>query len=169
MPPKFATALAWEQANLMMQPAFIRVLDNLRKWVERLEPWHATYETVACFPPGTSEEDQVQVQALHTALESANPTEAIALQQQLSQLPQPYAGYELCLTQGDRQVRIDLWELCYQVCFTQYIYHPDHPLGEAQMVEVDLSLVNAQNELDWERLEEKTQRVLERVFNQLSL
>ena len=31
MYPKFKDTLAYEQANLLMQPAFIRVIDNIRK------------------------------------------------------------------------------------------------------------------------------------------
>ena len=34
MNPKFKDIIAWEQAQLLMQPAFIRVLDNLRKQLE---------------------------------------------------------------------------------------------------------------------------------------
>lgn len=165
MPPKFATALAWEQANLMMQPALIRVIDNIRKHLDEAE-WTGTYENVLRFPPGTSSADQARVQSLQIRLE-AGEGDREDLQQQLAQLPQPYLGYELCLSQGDRQVRVDLWELCYKVCFRAYEPSPDPQA--TQLVEIDETLVNDQNELDWQRLEEKAQQVVALVFDTLSL
>ena len=43
MKPKFKDINAWEQAQLLMQPAFIRVVDNLGKQVA-LSVWEASYQ-----------------------------------------------------------------------------------------------------------------------------
>jgi len=45
MNPKFKDITAWEQAQLLMQPAFIRVLDNLRKQLEN-SLWKGTYTEI---------------------------------------------------------------------------------------------------------------------------
>jgi hypothetical protein len=49
--PKFKTTLAWEQAELLMQPAFLRVIDNLRKELEESH-WEGTYEEITTPYPG---------------------------------------------------------------------------------------------------------------------
>lgn len=165
MPPKFATSLAWEQANLLMQPALIRVIDNIRKHLDE-SAWTGTYENVMRFPPGTSPNDQHQVQDLQAALTTATPDQAAEIQHRLDHLPQPYLGYELCLSKGDRQVRVDLWELCYQVCFRNY--QPAEALADAQSVEIDETLVDGNNELDWNQLEHKAQQAVSAVFAQLA-
>jgi hypothetical protein len=51
MKPAFKTAIAWEQAQLLMQPALIRVVDNLRKQIED-SPWQATYQETQVPVPG---------------------------------------------------------------------------------------------------------------------
>ncbi len=51
MKPKFKNSLAWQQAELLMQPCLIRLLDNLRKYLET-SSWSATYENVQTPVPG---------------------------------------------------------------------------------------------------------------------
>jgi hypothetical protein len=51
MKPKFKTTLAWQQAEVLMQPALIRVLDNIRKHLEE-SSWEGTYEEVDSPFPG---------------------------------------------------------------------------------------------------------------------
>ena len=51
MKPKFKTALAWQQAELLMQPCLIRLLDNIRKYLE-LSEWEGSYENVQTPVPG---------------------------------------------------------------------------------------------------------------------
>jgi len=44
--------------------------------------------------------------------------ELAEVEQALPNCPPPHPGYQLTLQhQGLQQVRVDLWELCYQVCF----------------------------------------------------
>ncbi|MCT7986001.1 hypothetical protein NG796_22235 [Laspinema sp. A4] len=51
MKPTFKDTLAWQQAEILMQPALIRVLDNIRKQLED-STWEGTYEDVQTPFPG---------------------------------------------------------------------------------------------------------------------
>lgn len=51
MKPIFRTAQAWEQAQTLMQPTLIRVVDQLRQRVEASD-WQADYEEVEEPLPG---------------------------------------------------------------------------------------------------------------------
>ena len=51
MKPKFKSELAWQQAQLLMQPALIRVVDNIRKRLEQTS-WKATYQETQVPVPG---------------------------------------------------------------------------------------------------------------------
>lgn len=163
MTPKFATRLDWQQAELLMQPALIRVIDNIRKNLER-SPWRGDYEDVQRWPSHTPPEVQGQVIALQHELETAAPERSILIQQTLDHLPRPYPGYELKLTQGDREVRLDIWNLCYQVCFMNYeVNHPDRPA-----VVIDTSLINFEDqEVDWKRLDDKAKQLVDAAFSNL--
>ncbi|MBP0000149.1 MAG: hypothetical protein J7641_14325 [Cyanobacteria bacterium SID2] len=120
MKPKFTTQLAWEQAQVLMQPALIRILDNIRQFLEE-SPWQGTYH-----------ETQV-----------------------------PVPGYQLYLELGHRTHSIDIWELCYQVCFLNY--QSTHTPTEVREVEIDTSLFE-EGELDWERLDEKAKSIVQQIF-----
>jgi hypothetical protein len=122
MKPKFRTNQDWELAQALMQPALIRVVDNLRQRLETLADWQGDYAEVT----------------------------------------EPYPGFALILTQGQRTEQIALWEFCFQVCFVQY--PPSHP--EAP-VDIDSRLIAPDGELDWEILDDKVKQVLNQYFQQL--
>lgn len=124
MNPKITNLVAWQQAEILMQPAFLRVIDNIRKQLEQ-SAWKGTYQEVQ----------------------------------------QPYPGYLLCLQHGDREMSVNLWELCYQICFLNYKL--THSELESQEVEIDTSLIDDTGDVDWERLEAKTNAVIEDVFANL--
>jgi hypothetical protein len=124
MPPKFKNTVAWEQAELLMQPALIRILDQVRKQLEDTT-WRATYNNIET----------------------------------------PIPGYELCLEHNDSSVCVDLWELCYQVCFQNY--SPTQAGLESQEVEIDTSLIDETGDVDWQNLDTKAQRLVEQVFADL--
>lgn len=123
MKPTFKDARAWEQAQLLMQPTFIRVVDNIRKQLD-LSQWKGRYE----------------------------------------EFDSPYPGYELHLTLGKESVVVDLWELCYRVCFQDY--RPTHS-DRAIAVEIDTQLLDKEGEVDWQALDAKTKRLIEDVFANL--
>lgn len=126
MKPKFSSPLAWEQAQVLMQPAYIRILDNIRKCLEESN-WKERYEEV--------------------------------------QTPLP--GYQLCLTRSEREVKINLWELCFRVCFEDY-NRPAHTDESEVEVKIDTSLFDEEGDLDWRRIDDKARQVVEQVFAQLS-
>ncbi len=51
MRPKIKDSVAWEQANLLMQPALIRIIDNIRKQLDE-SVWKGTYQDVQTPYPG---------------------------------------------------------------------------------------------------------------------
>jgi hypothetical protein len=122
----------WYAAAQLMQPALIRLLDQLRRSLET-SPWQGTYETVE-IPCGEAE---------------------------------PQILYWLHLRQGDRQQRVNLWELCYQICFQQYTPELDYSgIHDFQVGEVqaDLSLFDPAGEVDWHKLDRKAAQVVAALF-----
>lgn len=130
MKPQFKTRLAWEQAQLLMQPALIRILDNIRKQLEE-SSWRGTYREVT----------------------------------------DPIPGYLLCLNKDNRTIEIDIWQLCYQVCFQNYAPAPQHIFSELEQrsieVEIDNRLLDETGELDWQLIEAKAQQAVRQVFDHL--
>lgn len=122
MQPQFQDQLAWEQAEVLMQPILIRVIDNLRQQVENSD-WQGTYQEVQ----------------------------------------NPYPGYQLLLTKNNYTVNLDIWRLCFQVCFLNY-----QPDINKQVVKIDTSLISDQGEVNWERLETKTQTLISEIFAHLN-
>ena len=164
--PKFATSLAWDQAELLMQPTLIRVIDNIGKQLEQ-STWKGTYTDIQVWAEGTPEETKALVTQLHQQLAAADPEEAEKIQVQLGQLPNPYPGYQLRLEQGDRHVTVDIWQLCYQICFRNY--SPVlNAMDQNLIVEIDTSLLNDSGDVDWLRLDSKTKQLVEQIFSSLS-
>ncbi|HIK30697.1 MAG TPA: hypothetical protein IGS17_16600 [Oscillatoriales cyanobacterium M59_W2019_021] len=81
------------------------------------------------------------------------------------EIQEPFPGYKLDLELGDRQETIDIWELCYQICFRNY--QPTHAPDESYEVEIDTSLFNENGEVDWIRLDAKAQSLIADIFNNL--
>jgi hypothetical protein len=160
MPPKITNSVAWQQAELLMQPAFIRVIDHIRKQLEE-STWQGTYQDVLIWPAGTTEEIKAIVTQLLQELEIASPEEAVEIRQTLEGLPKPHPGYHLCLQRNDQEVRVDLWELCYQICFHNYI-----PSGSEE-VDIDTSLIDEMGDVDWQQLDAKAKELVRRVFANL--
>jgi hypothetical protein len=132
----------WQQVSELIQPALIRLLDQLRKQLET-SPWQGRYETVELWPEGVDP--------------AATP---------------PQVLYLLHLTQGEKQIRVNLWELCFQICFCDYTPCleqsgiTDFQVGE---VTTDSSLFTADGEIDWHRLDQKAQQGVAQVFRELPL
>ena len=139
MVPKITNSLAWQQAELLMQPTFIRVVDNIRKLLEN-SSWKGTYHDVLTWAAGTSEEKKAIVTQLVQELETATPEDAEQIRETLAKLPTPHPGYHLCLQRQEQQVNVDLWELCYQVCFVEYTLSDD-------TVDIDTSLIDESGEI----------------------
>jgi hypothetical protein len=122
MLPKFVDELAWQQAEFLMQPIYIRIIDRIRQQSET-STWQVTYEEVK----------------------------------------NPHPTNYLCLQSGDRQLKFDIWDLCYQVCFVNYF--GSHSELETQTVEIDTSLIDLEaGTPDWHRLDHKAKEVIARIF-----
>jgi len=165
MPPKITNPVAWQQAELLMQPAFIRVIDHIGKQLEE-SSWKGTYLDVLIWPAGTKDETKAIVIQLLQQKEAAAAEDLADIDKALSQLPNPYPGYHLCLQrQGLQQVNVDLWELCYQVCFRHY--SPSLNESASGAVEIDTSLIDETGDVDWQRLDAKAGELVEQVFANL--
>lgn len=126
MRPKIKDSVTWQQAELLMQPALIRLLDNIRKQLDQ-SIWTGTYYEV--------------------------------------QTPLP--GYRLDLQHNGQQVTVDIWELCYQICFKNY--RSTHASDESLEVEIDTCLIeNETGDVDWQHLEDKARHIVENLFANLA-
>ena len=159
MPPKITNSVAWNQAELLMQPTFIRVVDNVRKLLDN-SSWKGTYHDVLTWAAGTSEETKAIVTQMVQELETATPEDAEQIRETLAKLPTPHPGYHLCLQRQEQQVNVDLWELCYQVCFVDYTLSDD-------VVDIDTSLLDETGDVEWNLLDKKAKKVVEAVFASL--
>jgi hypothetical protein len=159
MPPKINNPVTWQQAELLMQPAFIRVLDNIRKLLDN-STWTGTYQDVLIWSADTTDETKAIVMRLLQELETATPEEQDKIRQTLAKLPTPHPGYHLSLQRQEQQVNVDLWELCYQVCFLDY-----SPVNAT--VNIDTSLIDEMGDVDWQRLDFKVKELVGQVFENL--
>lgn len=149
-----------------MQPVFIRVVDNFGKRLEQ-STWKGTYQEVAVWAEDVPEATRSIVTQLQSQLDTATPEQADEIEAALAQLPSAHPGYLLCLQQGDRQVTIDIWQLCYQICFRNY--SPVLNAMDANLtVEIDTSLIDDTGDVDWTRLDQKTRQIIDQIFSSLS-
>jgi hypothetical protein len=155
----FASTADRYQAEVLMQPALIRVIDNLRKRTETTD-WQSEYIERVLWPSDATEAEMEQVKALAAQLENASPEQAADLRQQLSHLPTPLPAYELRLTSGEQSAVLNIWDLCFRVCFADY--QPAIP------VTVDPTLLDANGEVDWLTLDEKAKQYVQQAIEQLS-
>lgn len=130
----------WYQVSQLIQPALLRLLDQIRKQLET-SAWKGSYQTIELWPEGI------------------DPTTT-----------PPQVLYMLTLTHGERQQRVNMWELCYQICFCDYVpCLESEGIADFQVGEVitDTSLFIGEDEIDWHRLDDKARRVVEQVFMKL--
>jgi hypothetical protein len=117
MTPKFENIIEYEKAQLLLQPIYIRLIDNIRKQSELLE-WSVEYQEIS----------------------------------------EPFPGYLISLKKNDYLKKYNLWDLCFQICFTAY------QQGQIEAVEADKMLINDRGELNWEALENKTKNLVIKLF-----
>lgn len=167
MKPHIHDLKTWNQAELLLQPAFIRLIDNFRKAVEGTD-WESRYEDLQDWPAGTTEAEKARWAELSALLESTQPVDMNAVEAELSALPTPELSYRLNIEQGEQQIQFDLWQLCYQVCFQAYVPGLPSDVGhETQAVEIDDCLLDAQGEVDWVALDSKVLSIVEQIMQSL--
>lgn len=143
-----------------MQPALIRIIDNIRKRLE-VSDWQGNYQEIQLWPEAIKEVEMRRVKQLQSQLMTATPEQADVVRTELANLPQPFPGYELHLTRGEQTCIVDIWELCYCVCFEQF------PVSSGS-VSVDTSLIDQEiNDVDWLVLDNKAKAIVDDIFKQL--
>ncbi len=162
MKPTFIDPEAWEKTNTLMQPAFIRLLDNIRKLTDELSTWKTSYRETLVWEVGISEEERARIGLLQQELKTTTDNDrAYEIEQILESLPKPYPAYEWKLEGDEELVTIDVWELCYKICFTlDYDPSIDRP------AQVDPTLFDG-DEVDWSRLDEKAKRLVSDILSRL--
>ena len=157
--PQFATAQDQRYAQALMQPALIRIIDNIRKQLD-VSDWQGSYRDDMQWPAETTADQKQQYLALQEMLETATSEEHDQIQATLAQLPAPQHLYTLCLKQQDRQQEIDVWQLCYRLCDTTD--NNDGPIT------IDTSLLDLEmGDVDWIALDQKAKRLVEETFKTL--
>ena len=160
--PQFATPLALQQAQLLMQPALIRLIDNIRKQLDHSD-WEGSYKDEIRWPQTVTADQKQQYLAAQEMLEAAPPGEQAKIQAMLERLPQPQHIYILCLKQQTQQHEVNLWHLCYQLCSTNY-----DPAEPNTALEIDTHLIDPElGDVDWIKLDAKAKALIEKVFSQL--
>jgi len=125
--PKFRTPEDWERAQVLLQPAYIRLIDNLRKQLES-SSWQESYREVET----------------------------------------PLPGYELCLTRGNRTVEVNIWDVCFKICFRAFPPLDAAADAEEAEVEIDTELLDSETgEVDWSRLDAKAKVRVDEIFARL--
>ncbi len=157
---KFETPQARQIADQLMQPALIRIIDNIRKRLEDSD-WRGTYQETQIWPEGTAETTMQRFKELQSQLSQATPETADTIRAKLTQLPQPFPGYELHLSKDDQASVVDVWHLCYCVCFQAY------PVADGP-VQIDDAVIDHElNDVDWLVLDNKAKAIVDEVFSQL--
>lgn len=157
--PKFSTSFARAKVEKLMQPALIRVIDNIRKQLDQVE-WQGSYEEELIWPEGTTSEQQQEYAALQKLLHGVPVEEHDRVAALMSALPQPSPLYTLRLNHADSEEdqTLDIWALCYQVCALTY------SADSAIAIEADDSLFDELGEVDWRLLDDKTRSLVEGIF-----
>ncbi|MEM9152009.1 MAG: hypothetical protein AAGB19_16355 [Cyanobacteria bacterium P01_F01_bin.3] len=164
--PKFATPLARAKADKLMQPALIRVIDNIRKQLDQ-STWQGNYEEELIWPEGTTPEQQQEYIALQKLLHGVPPEEHDRVSALMSALPQPSPLYTLRLTREHFEDHtVDIWALCYRVCALTS-YPENEEAAQEITLEADDNLFDELGEVDWLKLDEKTKGLIEGIFADL--
>ncbi len=161
--PKFADQDSWQKADMLMQPVLIRTIDNIRKQLEGGTTWQGEYRESPVWSEAVSEATQAKVLLLQQELKTATPEQVDDIKDALAAMPSPIPAYELVLTnpqQADAVV-VNIWELCYRVCFR----NPDAVIAGEAVAQVDEQLIEADTqEVDWPQLDQKTKTIVGKVF-----
>jgi len=159
--PTFVTPEDRAKVEQLMQPALIRVIDNIRKQLDDTD-WQGAYEETLTWPEGTTDEQQQTYAELQKGLHGVPPEEHDRVATEMSALPQPSPRYTLRLTKADQTDQtVDIWATCYQVCAAQGAeYRPD-------AMTADVSLFDDAGDVDWLVLDEKTKSIVTAIFQAL--
>jgi hypothetical protein len=142
MKPKFANEQAWQQAEILMQPAYIRLVDQIRR---------------------QTEENESEILVSYEEVTDPYPSNLLCLQPRVNASNSNHTGNN----QAQPLLKVDIWDLCFQVCFENY-----EPIAAEieQLVAIDTSLFDPHSqEVDWIKLDEKAQTTIRQVFARFRL
>lgn len=163
--PSFVTPEDRAKAEQLMQPALIRVIDNIRKQLDKAD-WQGAYEEDLVWPEGTTKAQQQRYAELQKGLHGVPPEEHDRVATQMSALPQPSPLYTLRLTKaGQSDQTLDVWQICYRVCADRSVVNEDHTITDA--IAVDESLFDEGGDVDWLSLDEKAKSLIASIFQSL--
>lgn len=81
------------------------------------------------------------------------------------EVQEPIPGHRLILENEGQTYGVNIWDLCFQVCFANYQAQPfgDNlpENNQALAVEIDQDLFNDQGEVDWTKLDHKARHCVE--------
>jgi hypothetical protein len=153
--PQESPEFYWQQAANLFQPALIRLLDQIRQQLDASD-WKGTFESRELWPADLTPE----------SLPASSPSET-------SETPEtaPQILYLLHLSRQEQTAQVNIWELCYQICFQSYDPQleretiADFQPGE---VKTDISLFDPEGEIDWHQLDHKAHRVVAEMLAAIS-
>jgi len=155
--PTFLTAADRVQVEQLIQPALIRVIDNIRKQLDETN-WQGTYEEDLVWPDGTTDEQKQTYANLQQGLHGVPPEEHDRVAAEMSKLPQPSPIYTLRLTKADMpEQTVDVWATCLKVCAA----------SKGTVIEADAALLAEDGDVDWLSLDEKAKSLVEDIFQLL--
>ena len=165
--PKFATPLDRTKVEQLMQPALIRVIDNVRKQLDASD-WQGKYEEALIWPADTNETQKQAYATLQKRLHGVPPEEHDRVAALMAQLPQPSPLYTLRLSKSDfPDQTVDIWQLCYRVCAQLEESSLEKSSLEDRVIAADISLLDEDGEVDWRSLDDKTRALIEDIFKHL--
>ncbi|MEB3229232.1 MAG: hypothetical protein VKJ27_12715 [Synechocystis sp.] len=93
--------------------------------------------------------------------------ETIPWRSRYEEVQDPIPGHQLILENGDRLYRVNIWDLCFQICFANYNPRPfvdNLPDNQDELwVEIDQTLFNEEN-VDWTALDHKAQACIQTMI-----
>lgn len=139
MKPIFQDMEAWERAQLLLQPIYIRVVDNIRKYLEQAgEGWVESFAEVQTPRPGY----RLRLQRLGTPDAMATEFDLWAL------------CFQVCFQHFPGSARV--------------APPPIASSEEAEtLVEIDPSLFDEDDEVDWDAVDRKSMAIVQQALGSL--
>ncbi|MEM9136246.1 MAG: hypothetical protein AAGB01_02690 [Cyanobacteria bacterium P01_F01_bin.42] len=155
-----------ETLSLLLQPALIRLIDQLRLQLKAAE-WTWSYDTVEVWPDQVPETTRSRYEEMMRALDVASGDDAEAIQDVLDELPQPIPLYRLEITDQSSVPTINMWQLCYQICLKDYtpqLQDMSLMAPDLNQNDIDSRLTDQDGEIDWDCLNQNAQLVVEKLI-----
>ena len=159
-----------QKLALLLQPALIRLIDQLRQQLAK-STWQWKYETLEVWPPEVSQSQRNRYAQLQDQLDTAQESEMEAIEAELAMMAMPIPVYQLEIWRDEAHQRVNMWELCYQICLCQY-----EPVFEAESLTspslaefpFDSKLLSETEEIDWVYLDQRAAQVVSRLLETLN-